>query len=307
MSNSNVMERVRHVFQFVGKKFKGRGSWDLGKEASQDNCRIIVASTQAIRERAYRLAYRVYRAEGYVSEDRTCMLVAPFDAQPETFTILAEDSHGRAMGTVSLVFDSPKGLPCGEIYQDELNPLRSEGRRLAEVVRLAVDKSYPHSRMLLIRMFNFLAIFSRRVRKDTDFVIEVNPHHVEYYRRMLLFEQLGPERVCPRVNGAPAVLLRIDLSVMEKEIRLVTAKDASAVRRRTGYAHAYTLDQEVPIAQFLARHHKPMTAREAEYFGLTKKRQGSGRDTMKLLIGAMTEECLGPLQHNLVVERIRVA
>lgn len=48
-------------------------------------------------------------------------------------------------------------------------------------------------------------------------MIEVNPRHVEFYRRMLGFEMFGAERLCNRVN-APAVLLRLDLSYARQQI-----------------------------------------------------------------------------------------
>ncbi|MFH1022187.1 MAG: hypothetical protein V1809_02230, partial [Planctomycetota bacterium] len=55
-------------------------------------------------------------------------------------------------------------------------------------------------------------LLSRKIRGATDFVITVNPRHVRFYERSMLFEKAGPERVYGKVGGAPAVLLRVDLS-----------------------------------------------------------------------------------------------
>ena len=89
--------------------------------------------------------------------------------------------------------------------------------------------------MLLVRLFNFIYIFALRVRRFDDFVIEVNPRHVNYYKRMLLFEQIGTERPCPRVQGAPATLLHLDLCDVDREILRHGGRKAAAL-----YPHFYS-------------------------------------------------------------------
>ena len=44
----------------------------------------------------------------------------------------------------------------------------------------------------------------------TDILVEVNPRHATFYRKVFGFVVAGAETICPRVN-APAVLLRLDL------------------------------------------------------------------------------------------------
>lgn len=234
---------------------------------------IIVASDRRRREQAYRLAYRVYRDSNLVQFDPSGMVVSHYDAQAETFTLLVENSDGEPVATVSLVLDSSQGLPCDEIYEEELDDLRNWGHRLVEVTRLAVDAKYKNSKMPLVQMFSHISLFARRYWKATDFVIEVNPHHAEYYRRMLLFEQLGDERCCPRVADAPAVLMRLDLILQEEEIGLVggTRERGRSFRDRNLYSYFNSLEEENLIVKPLARQFKPMTSQDAEYFGLLAK------------------------------------
>ncbi|HZX25769.1 MAG TPA: long-chain N-acyl amino acid synthase, partial [Telluria sp.] len=61
-------------------------------------------------------------------------------------------------------------------------------------------------------------IYAHNIHGYTDYVIEVNPRHVLFYKRMLGFQDWGPERPCTRV-GAPAVLLRLELDYMGEQIR----------------------------------------------------------------------------------------
>src|SRR6185436_10812143 len=118
--------------------------------------------------------------------------------------LLAEDETGRACGTISLVFDSTLGLPCNEIYRDEVATVRGQGCKLVEVTRLAIEDDIPNARTLLQHLFYLAYIFARFVGGCTDMIIEVNPRHVLYYKRYLRFEQIGTETACPRVKGAPA-------------------------------------------------------------------------------------------------------
>ena len=124
--------------------------------------------------------------------------------------------------------------------------MRERAFRLAEVTRLAIGAAYAGAKTLLVQLFNSISVYARRVEKSTDFIIEVNPRHVNYYRRLLLFEPAGPERPCPRVNGAPAVLLRLDLAAQAAEIGSVggTQGQARGPHGRTLYSHFCTLAQE---------------------------------------------------------------
>lgn len=241
---------------------------DIEDAAASGAYRLRIACDRETRERAYRLAHRVYARHGYVSPDENGMCLSRYDLEPHTLTLLVEDAHGNDVATVSLVFDSPAGLPCDEIYKPELNALRGQHHRLVEVTRLAMEGEHARSKLLLLRIFNFIYIFARRVRGYSDFVIEVNPHHVGYYRRLLAFQEIGPERACPRVHGAPAVLLRLNLVQAESQIDCLRHSAIQPNASRVLYSFVYNAEDESALAEFLARQHRPMTAEEAIYFKL---------------------------------------
>ena len=232
--------------------------------------RTVVAANLAQRERAFRLAYRVYRDCGYVGETEAGCIVSKFDAQPSTLVLLIQDSGGRDVATVSLVFDSPAGLPSDEIHGAELAELRAQGRRLAEVTRLAIDPAYVGTKTLLVQLFNSISVYGRHEEGTTDCVIEVNPRHVNYYRGLLMFEPAGPARPCPRVNGAQARLLRLDLAAQVAEIGIVggTQGQVRGPRGRTLYSHFCALEQEPQLAAVMRSQQRPMTVEERRHFQL---------------------------------------
>ena len=255
-------------------------AWKSPCDSAESAYRFRVACTISTREHAYRLAFQSYRNCGYVDStspsnvpaaDSEDLLVTPFDSLPGTATFLGEDLQGRPAGTATAITDSPFGLPCDEIYSVELDALREQGRRPVEISRLVIDQAHARSKELMIGLFNMLSVYTRRLSGGTDLVIEVNPRHAAFYLRLLGFEALGPERPCPRVQGAPAVLLGIRLSDQEQEIALVggTKGEARGPRGRSLYAHFLPLSEEHAMEQFIARSHRPMTAKEREYFGVS--------------------------------------
>ena len=239
--------------------------------------RYRVASDLAARERVYRFAHEIYSAVSLAQDDGTGMVVSPYDAGPETFTLLAEDESGSIVGTVSLVFDSERGLPCDEIYWLETGRLRAENRSMAEVTRLALRKDMAASREVLLRLFNLIYIYARRVRGYTDFLIEVHPRHVKYYERTLGFERSGSEQKCPRVGGAPAVLGRLDLAVPEREVRRVGGL-GETVKGRSLYPRFWSADREPGLASAMAAAWRPMPPHEARYFGVANGSPSPGGD-----------------------------
>lgn len=225
--------------------------------------RIRGAGDLRSRDAAYRLAWEVYRQKGYASGPAARRLVDAYDARPETCTLLGEDAAGAPAGTVTLVFDAPEGLPCDAIFQAELSELRARGRKLVEVSRLAIADRFRYARALLERMINLILLHARCTRGYDDFVIEVNPRHAGFYRRFLGFEVLGAERPCPRVSGAPAVLLRLDLAVFERALR-----DPGSTNARTLYPRFLHGAAALAAAARLARELHPMTPGERTFFGL---------------------------------------
>lgn len=250
--------------------------WRLRDDSLQEcGFEIAVASTRALRERAYRLAYEVYSRSGLAMPKGDGWIVSPCDVRADTMTLLGENADGVPAGTITLFFDSPAGLPCDEVYGTETDALRAEGRRLVEVARLAIDETFRHTRTLLLRLINYIFIHAKRNRDFTDFVIEVNPRHAGFYERFLEFRRIGPERACPRVQGRPAVLLRVELDRYAKHMdrRERLSKTNHQTRDRTLYKRFLPVQEEPKVARLISRNIKAMTSEERMYFGLASPLQ----------------------------------
>jgi hypothetical protein len=248
----------------------GPEAWDIqGDGDVKGKFRLLVANTPELRERAFRLGARVYKKMGYLPETSPDLLCSRFDARPDTFILLVVGEDGRDAATLTLVFDSEEdGLPLDDIYQPEADVLRAKGRRLAEFVRLAVDDSIRGHQEILVHMFNFCHVYAFHVMNLDDFLITVNPRHVAYYRRLLGFEVGGVEKLCPKVQNAPALLLRLTREYVETQVHLTAGSYQRERNHRSLYPFFYAQEVEPFIAAFLKHRHKPMTAAEAERLGL---------------------------------------
>src|SRR5262249_22741319 len=90
-----------------------------------------------------------------------------------------------------------------------------------------------------------------------------------FYRRLLRFEQVGAEKPCPRVKGAPAVLLRMDCAVMERAVSNGHAAGRDREGRRL-HPYPYSSEAERQAAPYMASQHRPMTFDELAHFKIAR-------------------------------------
>lgn len=182
-------------------------------------CQIRVTVSAVQRARAWALVYGVYLAKGYAAVDPQRLRYGLHDALPETTTFLAE-RDGQAVAALTVVPDSPLGLPADEAFGAELAALRRPGRRLCELHNLAsVDAELHRGAETLNHLFKLAHLLARRLEQATDFVIRVSPQHRAFYRRLLLFKDAGAERAGGGPGSSPGVLLALDLETAENRYR----------------------------------------------------------------------------------------
>jgi hypothetical protein len=207
MIAERIADRPKRVTGGVGTL-----PWSSRKvDGADGEYELRLARTLEEREQAWGLVYRNYREKGYAAETEDGLWYGKHDALAGTMTVLVF-RNGSPVATMSLYLDSGAGLPADTLYPDELGELRRQGKRLVEVGALAsIEQGARRSRMVLENMIRFVMVGSTRVLGATDMVITVNPHHKKYYEKVLFFVQRGEECDYGKVNGAPAVLLQLDL------------------------------------------------------------------------------------------------
>jgi hypothetical protein len=176
-----------------------------------------IAETRDELEQALSLVYQEYQKLGYISEANNSNIhLSIYHILPETAVFIFK-SYLTVISTLTQIFDSKLfGLPMDALYHEELEALRNANRRLVEISALA---TCPESLRRNTFMYLFRSMYwHARFWNANDLCIMVNPKHVEFYKTILLFENLGPEKYYPRV-GAPAVALRLNLDDIERNLR----------------------------------------------------------------------------------------
>jgi len=169
---------------------------------------------------------------------------------PDSITLATY--HGdHVIGTMTLGFDVGNGLMADELYKAEIDAVRARGGTVAEITKFALDTKMT-SKRFLAAMFNVAYIYLCNIWRYTDLIIEVNPAHAPFYVRMLGFEEIGSERMCPRVN-APAVLLWLNLVEKQQIMRAAAGHHELAKRDRTLYPYFFPAQEEARITDRLLR------------------------------------------------------
>ena len=169
-------------------------------------------------KQAYRLIYKEYLARGYCSEKSSQMHFNYFCVLPETRTFVLSKKKS-IVGTISLIQDSPCGLPMESLFPAEIQELRETDRKLAEVSLLSLSKEEFHRKGFSLAnlkklkasldLFKIMLYYADTVG-ITDLVIAVHPKHEALYR-YLNFEVIGPVRSYDGACGNPALPMRMNV------------------------------------------------------------------------------------------------
>ena len=212
------------------------------------------ASSREEFEYAFRLVYSSYLQRQYVAPDSSEIRLGIHNMLPETVTFVGL-IRGEVIATVTVLADSPIGLPMDEIYPDETQALRDSGRTVSEVTMLA-DRRLEIRRTLpmLLNLMKHVFDYATLVLKANDLCITINPRHEAFYRRYLLFADMGEERTYPSVQNNPAVAKRLDLD------NVWEACSDNRLLRRVFY------EERTPVSKFQNRYR--LTPEDMHYFGV---------------------------------------
>jgi len=188
-----------------------------GQAARRDEAIVRPAASREELEQAFRLVYQSYLDRGYIEESPHRIRLSVFNAFPTSVTFVSV-LRGTVVATISLVLDTPVGLPMDEIYHDELQQLRSAGRRLIEVTMLADRRRELHRALpMLLELMKRVFDYATLVAQANDLCITVNPRHETYYESFLLFKPLGGLKSYPSVRNNPALAKRLNLDHVREQ------------------------------------------------------------------------------------------
>ncbi len=186
------------------------------KQTHEDTFDVISDSTlpdsiDEIKE-AFRLLYNTYLSSDFQKPDPSSMKISFHNLLPISFLITVK-KNGKVCGTLTVIQDSDDRLPIYELFNNEIGRIRKKDSLICELSGLAVDDSLTNgeSRTVLLSLFRKAFILGNDLLGCTDFCMMVNPRHCNYYQKEFNYEKIGQIRRYKKVNGAPAVPMRLNL------------------------------------------------------------------------------------------------
>lgn len=158
---------------------------------------------------ANRLIEKKFSWPGYSTTDFS------IQSNPNRIALLVEFNNSTN-GTITLCFDAAGALDADGTYKAEIDCLRANSKKLAEVTNFSIDENINNKRLMGV-LFHIAYIYARIIHRCTDFVIEVKVSHARFYEKRLEFVRCGPERSSSWTTER-VVLLRLDLDHMGKRI-----------------------------------------------------------------------------------------
>lgn len=205
----------------LGRKLRTRICIDAKQKCG---IRYKIVERKKELESACRLVHDRYVDKGYMAPREHGLRLSFHNALPETTTFIGKH-HERVVYTMTLFQDSDMGLPMDGIYKKELDSLRYQGRKIAEVGSLATHPDIrSDDQTILMHGKKITLKYSIDHLGIDDLVIAINPKHQWFYEHIMLCEKIGDLKTYDYVNNAPAVAYRLNLKSVKERFR-TTYKD----------------------------------------------------------------------------------
>ncbi|MBN2212144.1 MAG: GNAT family N-acetyltransferase [Sedimentisphaerales bacterium] len=158
---------------------------------------------------AYSLVHDCYVEQGYIFPLASGMRMRIFEAMPETVTFVAKAGK-QVVGVTSVVFDSNDlGLPSEHVFRDEIEVLRRQGRKIAEITNWAIAPDYRRTAVLteLIRCY----VAHLQAAGCDDAIGAISHNHKYFYKLMGFDRVIGSERSYSAQIHDPVILVNMGL------------------------------------------------------------------------------------------------
>lgn len=160
-------------------------------------------------EQANQLVYRNYVGL-YWPDDEEAFRRNRYLNTPAREVFVAIDA-GTVIGTMSIISDSPGGLPSDTFRPDILQRYRQRNDAMAELTSFAVDQSVSHPMSLILFLYKFFLQYSFYYLGADRLIGNCRPKHAEFYERMLCFEKLTEPAPYGYAGNVPCQLVTLDL------------------------------------------------------------------------------------------------
>jgi hypothetical protein len=185
-----------------------------------ENLIFKIVETKKELEDAFGLVYQAYLPKGYCEENDHKMRATIYHALPTTTTLVALD-NGKVIGTLTMVRNNRLNLPLEK--QFDIKFLKQKGSRVAEITSLVIDKEYRRNNggQVLFPLLKLMYEYATFYFGVSHLVVTVHPKDADFYKALLLFQDVSKTEKTKYYLGAPATALFLDLKEAHVEFHKV--------------------------------------------------------------------------------------
>ena len=180
---------------------------------SEHHCERALQLDQFVK--AFQAIHTSYQRRGFIYPNKAGLWLTRHHLLSTTRVFLMT-SKSQATGTLTLVEDSPLGLPMETLFRHQVAWHRKLYGPVAEATCLALNKCGPNAGLNIINGLMGVVAQSARGLGITQILIAVHPRHASYYTRMAGFRPISLPQPYPAVRGHLAVPLIIHLPTLSK-------------------------------------------------------------------------------------------
>ncbi len=278
MQMNSSISAIAETTDTVAENSANRSS---GNGMSLPNIRCTLATALSDLQAAIRLVHQEFAKENYIDPNTPSWMEIPEHNLLSTSATFIARYNNKVVGTLSVILDSSIGLPMDDLYQVEVDVLRTQQKTVAQVTQFAIDRDFvsqgeTKKMLLFVHLFK-LAIHYCTFMKVDELCTMINPKHSAFYNSFFSFEELGGLKLSPSVNHAPAIAKCLNVPRSRRNDRernslcreiFGNPPDYAIFERRSsldGDTSAGTEKEEMQtIAQAITRIDNEMTTLESE-------------------------------------------
>ena len=174
----------------------------------EENLKIKFASTSDEFIEAMQLIHKVYVRKGLVTSDKKKPYFSPHLILPNNRLVIAIKKD-RIIGTISLIEDSPIGVPMDNVHLVETTSFRQKNIKFAEIGSFAIAPEYQHHGITFL-LYKAIFLYVCSHRNIESILIAVHPRVAEVYKKLFKFEQIGMIQEYSTLNNAKSIPLRLN-------------------------------------------------------------------------------------------------
>ncbi len=176
---------------------------------------IKVAETVEEVEAAFQVVNRAYQETGFSRDPHE---LNKYQILPMS-TILIAKCRGEVVGTLTMVKKGPMGLPLERAFN--LDQLIQPNEDIAEITCLAIDRKYRREfgTDALFPLMKFMYHYAIEYFSVRKICVACLPRESDFYKAILLFEEIPGKSMQDDYLGAPALALFLDLHLAFERFR----------------------------------------------------------------------------------------